>query len=205
MQLKTLVRWSGTEQWKTVFPGLFAVNANKTVIFFARMQDMHRAKVMPNAVCRSMQDHLEGRPMKVREQRKHRVREKRSRKLSSELLALMRGVWRNRKKTQNTSDVNTAPNSETVARRAPRVSSNDKNSITFGIHWLWSSFDQRSTGQGKHSAESKNERRHENSLKWKRIKASFLWINIFCYFWGLELTAGIADLSSSTGNAGETA
>lgn len=56
------------------------------------MQDMHRAKVTPNAVCRSTQDHREGRPMKVREQRKHRVRDRRSRKLSSELLALTRGV-----------------------------------------------------------------------------------------------------------------
>ncbi|KAF3847618.1 hypothetical protein F7725_020646 [Dissostichus mawsoni] len=47
---------------------------------------------MPNAVCRSMQDHSEGRPMKVREHRKHRVKEKSSRKLSSELLALTIGV-----------------------------------------------------------------------------------------------------------------
>ncbi|KAL1256580.1 hypothetical protein QQF64_012125 [Cirrhinus molitorella] len=35
-----------------------------------------------------MHDHSVGRPMKVREQRKHRVNEKSSRKLSSELLAL---------------------------------------------------------------------------------------------------------------------
>lgn len=161
MQLKTPVLWNGTEQWKAAFPGLFDVNASKTATVFARMHDMHRAKVMPNAVCRSTQDHLEGRPMKVSEQRKHRVREKRSRKLCSELLALTRGVWRNRKKTQNTSDAKAAPNSETAARRAPMVSSYDKNSITLGTHWLRSSLDQNSSGHCKHSAESRNKRYHE--------------------------------------------
>ncbi|CAB1435084.1 unnamed protein product [Pleuronectes platessa] len=68
------------------------LKAINTTIVFPRTQEMQRTKVMPNAVCRSMQDHSEGRPMKVREHRKHRVREKSSRKLSSELLARTSGV-----------------------------------------------------------------------------------------------------------------
>ncbi|TNN46992.1 hypothetical protein EYF80_042817 [Liparis tanakae] len=54
-------------------------------------QEMQRTKVIPNAVWRSMQDHSEGAPMKVNEHKKQRVREKSSRKLSSELLALTIG------------------------------------------------------------------------------------------------------------------
>lgn len=92
--MTTLVLWSGTEQRRTATDGLLALKAVTTARVFAKMQDMHRAKVMLNAVCRSMQDQSEGRPMKVREHRKHKVREKSSRKLSSELLALTRGVWR---------------------------------------------------------------------------------------------------------------
>lgn len=61
---------------------------------FAKIQEMQRAKVTPKAVCRIMQEPSVGRPMKVSEHRKHRVRAKRSRKLSSELLAFTRGVWR---------------------------------------------------------------------------------------------------------------
>ncbi|TNN40976.1 hypothetical protein EYF80_048860 [Liparis tanakae] len=52
---------------------------------------MQRTKVIPKDVWRSMQDHSEGAPMKVNEHRKQRVREKSSRKLSSELLALTIG------------------------------------------------------------------------------------------------------------------
>ena len=75
-----------------MFAGLVALKATTTAMVLANIHDMHRAKVMPKAVCRSLQDHSEGRPRKVREHRKHRVREKSSRKLSSALLALTRGV-----------------------------------------------------------------------------------------------------------------
>ncbi|KAE8295205.1 hypothetical protein D5F01_LYC06131 [Larimichthys crocea] len=67
---------------------------------------------MPNAVCLSMQDHSEGRPMKVREHRKHRVKEKSSRKLSSELLALTIGVCLYLKKMNATTAVMHVPNKE---------------------------------------------------------------------------------------------
>lgn len=121
---------------------------------FAKIQDTHRAKVTPNAVCRSMQEPSVGRPMKVREHRKHRVREKSSRKLSSELLAFTRGVWRYWMKMDSTASVNEAPSSESTVRRAPMVSAFDRNSITFGTQRLRSSADQYSSEQRRHSAES---------------------------------------------------
>ena len=105
-----------------MFAGLLALKAITTAMVLAKMQDMHKAKVMPNAVCRSMQDHSEGRPMKVREHRKQRVKEKSSRKLSSQLLALTRGVCRNQKKTHDTTSVKLAPNNDKAVRRAPMVS-----------------------------------------------------------------------------------
>lgn len=67
------------------------MNAINTTIVFPRTQEIQRTKVIPNAVWRSMQDHSEGSPMKVKEHKKQRVREKSSRKLSSELLALTIG------------------------------------------------------------------------------------------------------------------
>ena len=91
-------------------PGSVALKAINTTIVFTRTQEMQRTKVMPNAVCRSMQDHSEGRPMKVREHRKHRVREKSSRKLSSELLAFTKGVSLLIRNSVATIQVRTTPN-----------------------------------------------------------------------------------------------
>ena len=105
-----------------MFAGLLALKAITTVTVLASIHDIHRAKVMPKAVCRSMQDHSVGWPMKVREHRKHRIKEKSSKKLSSELLAFTRGVVRNQKKTHETARVKAAPNNEKAARRAPMVS-----------------------------------------------------------------------------------
>lgn len=82
----------GPNHFMTFVPGSVALKAIKTTIVLPRTQEMQRTKVMPNAVCRSMQDNLVGRPMKVREHRKHRVKEKSSKKLSSELFALTTGV-----------------------------------------------------------------------------------------------------------------
>ena len=101
MQITTCIRvnprtlilcCAGPNHFITFLPGSVALKAINTTIVFPRTQEMQRTKVTPNAVCRSMQDHSEGAPMKVREHRKHRVREKSSRKLSSELLALTSGV-----------------------------------------------------------------------------------------------------------------
>lgn len=71
------------------------MKAINTTIVFPRTQEIQRTKVIPNAVCRSMHDHSDGAPMKVNEHKKHRVREKSSRKLNSELLALTMGeaLW----------------------------------------------------------------------------------------------------------------
>lgn len=81
----------GPNHFITSLPGSVALNAIKTTIVFPRMHEMQRTNVIPKAVCRSMQDHWEGGLRKVREHRKHRVSEKRSRKLRSELLALTMG------------------------------------------------------------------------------------------------------------------
>ena len=75
----------------TLLPGSVALKAINTTIVFPRTQEIQRTKVIPNAVWRSMQDQSEGAPMKVKEHKKHRVREKSSKKLSSELLALTIG------------------------------------------------------------------------------------------------------------------
>ena len=75
----------------TLLPGSVALKAINTTIVFPRTQEMQRTNVMPNAVWCSMQDHLKGTPMKVNEHKKHKVREKSSRKHSSELLALTIG------------------------------------------------------------------------------------------------------------------
>ncbi|MDG2555551.1 hypothetical protein P7M41_26520, partial [Vibrio parahaemolyticus] len=82
---------AGPNHFITLLPGSVALKAINTTIVFPRTHEIQRTKVMPNAVCRSMQDHSEGGPMKVNGHRKHRVREKSSRKLSSELLALTIG------------------------------------------------------------------------------------------------------------------
>uniref|UniRef100_A0AAV2J5F7 Uncharacterized protein n=1 Tax=Knipowitschia caucasica TaxID=637954 RepID=A0AAV2J5F7_KNICA len=106
----------------TLLPGSVALKAMSTTIVFPRTQEIQRTKVMPNAVWRSMQDHSEGRPMKVREHRKHRLSENSSRKLSSELLALTRGVFLYLKKIQATMQVMNVPNKEAAVSRAPMIS-----------------------------------------------------------------------------------
>lgn len=83
----------GPNHFITLLPGSVALKAISTTIVFPSTQEMQRTNVIPNAVCLSMQDHSEGAPMKVKEHKKHSVREKSSRKLSSELLALTIGVF----------------------------------------------------------------------------------------------------------------
>lgn len=73
-------------------PGRLALKAIKTRTVFDRTHEMQSTKVIPKDVCRSLQDHSDGAPMKVIEHKKQRVSEKSSRKLSSLLLALTIGV-----------------------------------------------------------------------------------------------------------------
>ncbi|KAJ3590131.1 hypothetical protein NHX12_008085 [Muraenolepis orangiensis] len=105
-----------------LLPGSVALNAINTTMVFPRTQEIQRTKVIPKAVWRSIQDQSEGRPMKVREHRKHRVKEKSSRKLSSELLALTIGVnlcWKN---TTAVTMVKHAPPTENDAKMIPKTS-----------------------------------------------------------------------------------
>ncbi|KAK3548753.1 hypothetical protein QTP70_020332 [Hemibagrus guttatus] len=52
----------------TLLPGSVALKAINTTIVFPRTQEIQRTKVIPNVVCRSIQDHSEGRPMKSKQQ-----------------------------------------------------------------------------------------------------------------------------------------
>ena len=134
----------GPNHFITSLPGSVALKAINTTIVFPRTQEIQRTKVIPNAVCRSMQDHSEGRPMKVREHRKHRVKEKSSRKLSSELLALTTGVCLYLKKMNATTKVMHVPNREAAVSSAPIISSYDRNSASFFTQASLLSFDQNS-------------------------------------------------------------
>ena len=138
----------------TSLPGSVARKAINTTIVFPRTQEMQRTKVIPNAVCRSMQDHSEGRPMKVREHRKHRVRENSSRKLSSELLALTMAVALWRKNTAAMAIAKQAPLTENVVKTIPRASWKERNSTDLGRHRSLWAFGQNSSGQAKQSGES---------------------------------------------------
>lgn len=62
-------------------PGFVAMKANTTVIVFAKMQETQSVKTMPNADCRRRHFSAWGTPMKAKEQRKHRVNEKRRKQL----------------------------------------------------------------------------------------------------------------------------
>ena len=135
---------TGPNHFITLLPGSVALKAINTTIVLPRTQEIHRTKVMPNAVCRSMQDHSEGRPMKVREHRKHRVKDKSSRKLSSALLALTTGVCLYLKKINATTAVRHVPNREAAVSSAPIISSYDRNSASFFTQASLLSFDQNS-------------------------------------------------------------
>ena len=92
--------------------------------------------------------------MKVREHRKHRVKEKSSRKLSSELLALTIAdalCWKN---TMAVKMVKPAPPTENAAKIIPRTSCMERNSTGLGRHRFFSALGQNSLGQGTQSDES---------------------------------------------------
>ena len=92
--------------------------------------------------------------MKVNEHKKHRVREKSSRKLSSELLALTIGDVLLQKNTAAIVMARQAPPTENAARMIPRTSSKDRNSTGLGKQVSLSALGQNSLGQGIQSGES---------------------------------------------------
>lgn len=100
-----------------------------------------------------------GRPMKVREHRKHKVKEKSSRKLSSELLALINGVSLWVKKISVVIIAKKIPNRENIANTVPKISLYAKNSIGFGMQASLRLFDQYSGGHLRHCNESENQRK----------------------------------------------
>ena len=134
----------GPKNFIRLLPGSVDLKAINTARVFPRTQEIQRTKVIPNAVWRSIQDQSEGRPMKVREHRKHRVKEKSSRKLSSELLALTIGVFLCLKKINATVAVKQAPIKEDSVRIVPMISVYDKNSVSFFSHSSLLLLDQNS-------------------------------------------------------------
>lgn len=141
----------------TLLPGSLALKATSTTNVFPRMQETQSTKLIPNAVWRSMQDHLDGWPIKVREHKKHRVKEKRSRKLSAELLALTMGVVLLQKNIRTTMQVLNEPKKEMATRVMPMVSLKERNSTRLGMHVVLSALDQNSGGHCAHSMASKGE------------------------------------------------
>ena len=146
----------GPNHFATLLPGCVALNAINTTIVLPRTQAIQRTKVIPKAVWRSIQDQSEGGPMKVREHRKHRVKEKSSRKLSSELLALTTGVYLWWKNTMAVTMVKQAPAIENAAKIIPHTSWKERNSTSLGRQKFFSELGQNSFGHGEQSDESRD-------------------------------------------------
>ena len=166
IQIKTCMRvkantlslcWVGPNHFITLLPGNVALKAISTTIVFPRTQEIQRTKVIPKVVWRSIQDQSEGRPMKVREHRKHSFKERSSRKLSSELLALTIGVSLWTKKIMNIKIDKNTPKQQNTDNTIPMISVKERNSVGFGMHLSFFSFGQNSTVHKKQSDESGRE------------------------------------------------
>ncbi len=72
--------------------------------------------------------------MKVSEQRKHKVNEKSSRKLCSELLAFYYWCLCSEKNITNINIVRNAPSNPNIINTIPMISVNDRNSTVFLTH-----------------------------------------------------------------------
>lgn len=86
--------WEGPKGFKAPELGTVDRKANRTTIVLTRRQERHKTKLTPNAAWRSLHVHMDGLPMKAREQRKQSLSDISSRKLISELFALTMGVVR---------------------------------------------------------------------------------------------------------------
>lgn len=64
-----------------LLPGLVAMKAKTTMMVLAKMQEIQRVKIMPNAECLRRHVSFWGGPMKAKEQKKQRVKERRRRQL----------------------------------------------------------------------------------------------------------------------------
>ena len=145
---------TGPNHFIRLLPGSVALKAINTTIVFPRTQEIQRTNVIPKAVWRSIQDQSEGRPMKVREHRKHRFKEKSSRKLSSELLALTIGVDMLTENIKITQQVHKEPSRATVVSVMPMVSLKDRKSTSLGKQAVLSTLDQNCGMHCTHSMES---------------------------------------------------
>lgn len=138
-----------------LLPGSVVLKATRTTIVFPRIQEIQSTKLIPNAVWRSIQDNLDGWPIKVREHKKHSVKEKSSRKLSSELLALTMGVVLLQKNISTTIQVVAEPIKEITTRVMPIVSLKERKSTRLGMQVVLSALDQNSGGHCRHSIASR--------------------------------------------------
>ena len=86
--------WEGPKSFIAPEPGPVDRKASRTTIVLTKRQERHKTKLTPKAAWRSLHVHVEGLPMKAREQRKHSFSDTSNRKLISELLALTMGVAR---------------------------------------------------------------------------------------------------------------
>lgn len=103
-------------------PGMVEWKASNTTMVLTKMQEIQRTKLIPKAACRAWQDHIEGRPRNTSEQRKQSFSDSKSRKLSSELLALTIGVDLKRKKTTETAVDAATPRRDRATRMMPMIS-----------------------------------------------------------------------------------
>lgn len=86
--------WPGPNHFiRAPAPGRAERKAARTTIVLTWRQETQSTKLIPKAACWNRQDQTDGRPMNTSEHRKHSFRDRRSRKLSSALLArTLRGI-----------------------------------------------------------------------------------------------------------------
>ncbi|KAJ8367804.1 hypothetical protein SKAU_G00078320 [Synaphobranchus kaupii] len=133
---------TGPKYRMMLLPGPEARKATSTTSVLLRTQEMQSTKLIPNSVWRNIQDQAVGRPMKASAHRKQRESDSSSRKLSSALFALTRGVSRWKNKVVMTQDVRATPETERAARMIPMVSWKDRNSTSFAMQAVRAAFDQ---------------------------------------------------------------
>lgn len=102
---------------------------------------MQREKVILKAVCLSMQDQDVGSPINTKAHKKHRVKDNRMKKLSSELFTRTIGVPLLYRNITSTVIVRKAPTIAITVRVIP-IASWERNSTTFGTHTVPSALDQ---------------------------------------------------------------
>lgn len=115
-----------------------ARKAKRTTMVLTRRQDRHRTKLIPNAACRSRHFHRDGCPMNIKEHKKQSFRDRSSKKLISELLALTIAVERKWWKMIVRVNVRMTPSKVRMTRMMPMASEKDRYSSIPGKHFTLS-------------------------------------------------------------------